>query len=66
MNESELDTVYTHLCKTMTRLGESAAQLFLARFALLAIDRIGDAAVSKHLVDQAAKDISHSANAGGE
>ena len=40
MTDTELDAVYTHLCKTMTQLGESQAPLFLARFALLAIDRI--------------------------
>ena len=38
MTDTELDTVYTPLCKTMTRLGEPNAPLFLARFALLAID----------------------------
>ncbi|HRO61258.1 MAG TPA: hypothetical protein PK177_19190 [Burkholderiaceae bacterium] len=57
MNERELDAVYTHLCKTMTRVGESDAQLFLARFAMLAIDRIGDAAVSQQLIDQAGKGL---------
>ena len=66
MNESELDTVYTHLCKTMTRLGEPAAQLFLARFALLAIDRINDAAVSQHLIDEAGKDLAAGTHAGGQ
>ena len=43
MTDSELDDVYTPLCKTMTRLGEPNAPLFLARFALLAIERIDDA-----------------------
>ena len=57
MNERELDTVYTHLCKTMTSIGEADAQLFLARFAMLAIDRIGDAAVAQHLIDQAGKGL---------
>ena len=52
MTDSELDTVYTQLCKTMTELGEAHAPLFLARFALLAIDRIGDAdAVMHHVAD---------------
>ena len=53
MSDSELDAVYTHLCKTMTRLGEGAAPLFLARFALLAIDRIGDAGAAQRLIDEA-------------
>jgi hypothetical protein len=42
MTDAELDVVYTKLCKTMTQLGEANAPLFLARFALLAIEKIGD------------------------
>jgi hypothetical protein len=57
MTDSELDAVYTSLCKTMTRLGEANAQLFLARFALLAIERIGDATESQRLVEAAAEDL---------
>ena len=57
MTDSELDAVYTRLCKTMTRLGEPNAPLFLARFALLAIDRIGDAEAAQRLIDAAAEDI---------
>lgn len=52
MNERELDDVYTQLCKTMTEIGEARAPLFLARFALLAIDEIGDSrTVERILVD---------------
>jgi hypothetical protein len=58
MTEAELDAAYTHLCKTMTELGEARAPLFLARFALLAMMRIGDAAVVQGLTDAAAADIS--------
>jgi hypothetical protein len=43
MTDTELDAVYTRLCKTMTQLGEPPRRAVLARFALLAIDRIGDA-----------------------
>ncbi len=57
MTEAELDAAYTHLCKTMTELGETRAPLFLARFALLAMVRIGDAAVVQDLTDAAAADI---------
>lgn len=57
MTEAELDAAYTHLCKTMTELGEARAPLFLARFALLAMTRIGDAAVVQGLTDAAAADI---------
>lgn len=58
MTEAELDTAYTHLCKTMTELGEARAPLFLARFALLAMVRIGDPAAVQDLADAAAADIS--------
>ncbi len=61
MTDSELDAVYTRLCKTMTQLGENQAPLFLARFAMLAIDRLGDAAVAQQLIDAAAEDMSSAA-----
>ena len=57
MTEAELDAAYTHLCKTMTELGEAQAPLFLARFALLAMTRIGDVDVVQSLTDAAAADI---------
>ena len=54
LTEFELDAVYTHFCKTMTRIGEPQSPLFLARFALLAMMRIGDSAVIQQLIDMAA------------
>jgi hypothetical protein len=57
MTDSELDTVYTRLCKTMTELGEPNAPLFLARFALLAIDRIGNAQTALDLIDAARENL---------
>ena len=62
MTDSELDAVYTRLCKTMTQLGENNAPLFLARFAMLAIDRIADGEVVQQLVDAAAEDIASAAS----
>lgn len=53
MTDAELDVVYTRLCKAMTQLGEANAPLFLARFALLAIETIGDADTSLRLIDDA-------------
>ncbi|TCG08919.1 hypothetical protein BZM27_09185 [Paraburkholderia steynii] len=53
MTDAELDTVYTRLCKTMTQVGEANASMFLARFALLAIEKIGDADVSLRLIEAA-------------
>lgn len=58
MTDSELDAVYTRLCKTMTQLGENNAQLFLARFAMLAITCMADGQVAQQLMDAAAEDIS--------
>ena len=62
MTDSELDAVYTRLCQTMTQLGENNAPLFLARFAMLAIDRIADGEVAQQLVDAAAEDIASAAS----
>ena len=53
MTDSELDTVYTRLCKTMTELGEPSSPLFLARFALLAIGRLGNADAALRLIENA-------------
>jgi hypothetical protein len=55
--DSELDAIYTHLCKTMTELGERSALLFLARFALLAIDRLDDGVMAMQLIEAAAEDL---------
>ncbi|NIE64722.1 DUF2783 domain-containing protein [Burkholderia sp. Ax-1719] len=57
MTDSELDAVYTRLCKTMTDLGEASAPLFLARFALLAVERIGNAQTALALIDAAREDM---------
>jgi len=61
MTDTELDAVYTRLCKTMTELGEPRASLFLARFALLAIDRLGDAHAAQRLIDSAAEGLAPAA-----
>ncbi|SAL59215.1 hypothetical protein AWB74_02853 [Caballeronia arvi] len=60
MTDSDLDIVYTRLCKTMTQLGEANASLFLARFAMLAIDKIDDAAVALNLIDDASEGMTES------
>ena len=62
MTDSELDAVYTRLCKTMTQLGETPAPLFLARFAMLAIDRLADGEVAQQLIDAAAEDMTSAAS----
>lgn len=53
MTETQLDSVYTQLCNTMTELGEANSPLFLARFAMLAIDSIGDAQAVQRLIADA-------------
>lgn len=55
MTDGELDAVYTRLCQAMTTLGEPAATLFLARFALLAIAHIDDSRAVAQLIDDAAE-----------
>jgi hypothetical protein len=57
MNDSELDVVYTRLCKTMTELGAEKTSLFLARFALLAINQINDPDSCNRIVEGAAKGL---------
>lgn len=54
---SELDDLYTSLCKTMTQIGEAQSQLFLARFALLAITEIADAQVVHRLISDASESL---------
>ncbi|AOI91547.1 hypothetical protein WS58_10735 [Burkholderia pseudomultivorans] len=53
MTDADRDTFYTALCTTMTRIGETDAPLFLARFALLAIEAIGDTATVAQLIADA-------------
>lgn len=57
MTESDLDQSYTRLCRTMTELGEARSALFLARFALLAIERMEDAAAAQRMIEAAAEDL---------
>lgn len=57
MTDADLDLVYTHLCRTMTDLGEAKATLYLARFALLAIDRLGDRETALGLLRAAAEGL---------
>jgi hypothetical protein len=61
MTESELDDVYTRLCKTMTEIGEAGSALFLARFALLAIMKIDDPAGVEHLIAEAGAEMKQEA-----
>lgn len=42
MKTEDLDLAYTEFCQAMTRIGKEQAELFLARFALLSIVRVGE------------------------
>ena len=57
LTDTELDACYTQFCHQMTAVGEAQAPLFMARFALLAMSRIGDAAAVQQLTAQAAQDL---------
>ena len=57
LTDTELDACYTQFCHQMTAVGEAQAPLFMARFALLAMSRIGDAAAVQLLTAQAAQDL---------
>ena len=61
LTDTELDAVYTQFCHQMTAVGEAEAPLFMARFALLAMRRIGDAPAVQQLIAQAAQDMAPSA-----
>lgn len=53
MTESELDGLYGELCRALSQVGEAGAALFLARFALLAIDEIDNAGRVRELLTSA-------------
>ena len=55
MTETELDSLYGELCLALSQVGEAGAALFLARFALLAIDEIDNAGRVRVLLMSAAK-----------
>lgn len=57
MTDAELDEIYSQLCRTMTELGEARGSLLLARFALLAVAQIDDAACVQRLISEAADSI---------
>lgn len=66
MTDIELDNLYTELCHTMGGIGEQRAPLFLARFALLAMGAVGDAATVRRLLGEAAADLAPAIPADGD
>ena len=53
MTDLELDGLYTELSQALTAVGQSAASLLLARFALLAMGEIDDCPRIRALITQA-------------
>ena len=53
MTDSDLDLVYTTLCKTLTTEGEAQTPLYLARLALLCMTELDDAQRALSLIDAA-------------
>ena len=53
MTDSDLDLVYTTLCKTLTTEGETQAPLYLARLALLCLTGLDDSQRALSLIDAA-------------
>ena len=63
MTDSELDLVYTTLCKTLTTEGEAQAPLYLARLALLCMTELGDTQRALSLIEAAKLPASSSVTA---
>lgn len=55
MTNEELDSLYGELCRALTGAGERRAHLLLARFALLAMAEIDDAARIRDLLAAACR-----------
>jgi hypothetical protein len=53
MTDSDLDLVYTTLCKTLTTEGEAQAPLYLARLALLLLTELDDPQRALSLIEAA-------------
>jgi glutaredoxin 2 len=64
MTPAQRDQAYTHLCHTMTRVGEPQSQLFMARLALLAMERFESAEAAQAWIDAAADGMGVQAVAG--
>lgn len=53
MTDSDLDLVYTTLCKTLTTEGEAQAELYLARLTLLCMTELDDPQRALALIEAA-------------
>jgi hypothetical protein len=57
MPDAELDQIYGELCRQLTAVGARRAELFLARFALLASLKIDACDEVLRLIAEAAADL---------
>ncbi|PRX30748.1 hypothetical protein B0G75_106188 [Paraburkholderia sp. BL18I3N2] len=53
MTDSDLDLVYTTLCKTLTNEGEAQAPLYLARLAMLCLTELDNPRRALSLIEAA-------------
>jgi hypothetical protein len=58
MTDTERDTLYIDICRTMPRIGETDASLLLTRFALLSIEAIGKPVTVARLIADASEGLS--------
>jgi hypothetical protein len=63
MTDSDLDLVYTTLCKTLTNEGEAQTPLYLARLVLLCMAELDDPQRALLLIESARLRASSSATA---
>lgn len=64
MTDMERDAVYTALCHTVTAVGEKDESLFLARLALLLIEKVGDVSTAMRMIDEAKEGMDKNIPAG--
>ncbi|MFM0717311.1 hypothetical protein PQQ73_13315 [Paraburkholderia strydomiana] len=58
MTDSDLDLVYTTLCKTLTAEGEAQTPLYLARLVLLCMTELDDPRCALSLIEAARLPVS--------
>ncbi|TDY21676.1 hypothetical protein B0G81_1905 [Paraburkholderia sp. BL6665CI2N2] len=58
MTDSDLDLVYTTLCKTLTNEGEAQALLYLARLAMLCLTELDNPQRALSLIEAARLPVS--------
>lgn len=60
MTASDLDNLYTAMCRRLTNLGVEQTPLYLARFALLAMEHIDNPSVIANLIESAGSGLQRS------